>query len=516
MVVQCVVLFAGSAILAGILTWAVRSFARRRGLAMATPSSHHIHSRPIPRVGGVALFVTFAVVFIAHLLLTQHGLKAGPPDSVVTTIFLIAIPFFAAGLVDDLRTLGPWAKLLLQVGGGTALYFSGIYFGFCSHLFHPPIGQAVCLGANILWVVLICNAINLLDGIDGLAAGAALFSMVTIFTFAVGCRSGLATATVILAGSLVGFLVFNFNPASIFLGDCGSLFVGFMLSGFVLAESVGQQRLLGRIFVPLVCFALPLTEVAISVVRRFLSGHALFGADREHIHHKLLELGLTQRQAVGVLYGVSALCALLSLSLLSTSDKMLIPVAGILLLVLFFGIRKLGYREFGEFGRVGKRVVQQKQVFARNIAVRRAAAFLESSRDIRQVVQILEECLSEDFDGFEIVLDEDFPGAASLASPWYQGAVSYCWRRSQEEICVSMGLYSEGMQTIGKISLYQSADSSLLIDTDLLKRTFRKSLTKAVQNATHPALRIATPEIKRSYPRALPAEEAHELASSGS
>ena len=223
-------------------------------------------------------------------------------------------------------------------------------------------------------VVLICNAINLIDGLDGLAAGAALFSMVTIFTFAlVNGRHGSALAVTILAGANLGFLVFNFNPASIFLGDSGSLFIGFMLSGLVMSESGQQSDPLHSILVPVISLALPLTDLLLTVVRRYLSGHSLFGADREHIHHKLLALGLSQRQVVAVLYGVSALFAVMSLAFLYPSRLVAVPVMAIIVLFVFFGIRPLNYHEFDELERFALRLRQQKQIAASNIAVHKAA-----------------------------------------------------------------------------------------------------------------------------------------------
>ena len=207
---------------------------------------------------------------------------------------MASLPIFAAGIWDDLRGLGPKTKLLVQVVSAAGLYFAGLrFFSVNGNFAGAVLSSAICLVATIGWVVLVCNAINLIDGLDGSAAGAALFSMVTIFTVAfVAGRYGVTMGTTILAGAVLGFLVFNMNPASIFLGDCGSLFVGFMLVHFVLAEAPKQTDAVNTFFVPFISFALPLTDTVLSVLRRFLSGRKLFRADREHIHHKLLELGL--------------------------------------------------------------------------------------------------------------------------------------------------------------------------------------------------------------------------------
>ncbi|MGE5325075.1 MAG: glycosyltransferase family 4 protein [Actinomycetota bacterium] len=476
--------FMVSVAVSALLTWLVRDAASRFGLAKPPDSSRHIHSTPIPRLGGFAVFVTFVSLFIVYLFATNHKWGAAPNNNGVVRIVLIGAVFFLVGLVDDLITIKPRVKLLVEVAGAVALYQSGIHLGFCTTHAGALWARAICLGLTVCWVVLICNAINLIDGLDGLAAGAALFSMVTIFTLAVGSRPGVATATTILAGSLFGFLIFNFNPASIFLGDSGSLFVGFVLSAFVLAESQRQISTMDSILVPVVSFALPLTDVCLSLLRRFLSGHSIFGADREHIHHKLLELGLTQRQVVWVLYGISALCAVLSLFLLSPSVLALIPVAAIMLMLVFFGLRKLKYPEFGEFQRIGQRLKLQKKVFARNIVLRKAAAGLESAHDAAGIAAILEECLADDFDGFEIALDEKFAPEGFLDNPDPGRSIKLQWRASRERLILTLDLCTSRGRPIGRFSIYQSTGRLLLIDTELLKGAFRHALERALENAT--------------------------------
>jgi len=474
--------FLASVAVSAGLTWCVRNVACHYGLAKPPESARHIHAAPIPRLGGLAVFMAFLSLFMAYLWAAKHGWGVAPGNGDVMRIVVLSAAFFLVGLADDLITVAPWVKLLVEVAGAVALYFSGIHFGFCSTHMGTPWANAVCLGLTVSWVVLICNAINLIDGLDGLAAGAALFSMVTIFTLALGSRPGVATATTILAGSLFGFLIFNFNPASIFLGDSGSLFVGFALSAFVLAESQKSTTRFDSVIIPLVSFALPLTDVTLSLLRRFLSGHSVFGADREHIHHKLLELGLTQRQVVWVLYGISALCAVLSLFLLSPSVLVFIPVGATMLLLVFFGLRKLKYPEFGEFQRVGQRLVLQKKVFARNIALRKACAGLQNARNAEAIAAILEHCLGHDFDGFEIVLDAAFESEQILEHSDDGRSIRVHWKVSKERLVLTLDLCTPNRRPMGRLSLFQGTGSFLLIDAELLKGEFRHSLERAVQN----------------------------------
>ena len=481
---QYVFSFAITVVASALVTWCVRNVARRYGLAMPKPASRHIHSIPTPRLGGVAVFLTFSLAYGACLLAGSYGWMPRLVTATTSRIALISVAFFAVGLLDDLKTLSAWTKLAVQIGGASALYLSGIHFGlYAPHAFSPGVSHFLCWLLTTFWVVLVCNAINLIDGLDGLAAGAALFSMVTIFSLALANRPGVAFSTTLLAGSVVGFLIFNFNPASIFLGDGGSLFVGFMLSGLVLAEAQQQKSSLDNIFIPLIAFALPLTDVAVSVARRFLSGHSLFGADREHIHHKLLELGLTQRQVVWILYAFSGSCALLSLVLVRGTDAVLFPVIGIVLLGVFFGMRKLDYHEFTEFRRLWKRVAQQRKVFARNIAVRKAAARIETTHDPRTLLKILESCLRNDFDGFEIVVNDALFSETAFTAPWRHGAVKHFWKESPEEVVLKLELISSSGSPVGTLAVFQRAGSELLIDTDLIKGHLRDAVATALCNA---------------------------------
>lgn len=471
-----------SVLLSAVLTWAVREIATKYGLVSAPLSPRHIHKRPIARLGGAAVFVSFVVVYglywigiLVHLVpspLTADGLK----------LFGLAIPLFAAGLIDDLRGLSATTKLLVQIAGGICLYFSGFHFlSFYWATLGAGLSSVICLAATVFWVVLVCNAVNLIDGLDGLAAGASIFSMVTIFTIALAQgRTGVAMATLILAGSLGGFLLFNFNPASIFLGDGGSLFVGFLLSGFVMADA--KPANMNTVLTSVISLALPLMDTALSVMRRFLSGHALFGADREHIHHKLLELGLSHRQAVLILYGFCVVCILFGLSFLQPTHFVTIPATLILILVLFFGLRKLQYCEFMEFRRLWRRVLTQRRAVICNIAIRKATAALPNANQLSHIMQLLEGCLRMGFAGFELVLDERFlemqTGTKHLPS-----TLERSWAVSLERCAVfTVGIRTSDYGQVAELSVYRLQDSRWLPDMDLLTGEFCEALGMALEN----------------------------------
>jgi hypothetical protein len=264
--------------------------------------------------------------------------------------------------------------------------------------------------------------------------------------------------------------------------------------------------MVGTVLVPLVAFALPLTDVGLSLLRRFLSGHSLFGADREHIHHKLLELGLTQRQAVMILYGFSAVCAVLSLSLLYSSRLLLVPVIGLLVLGLFFFLRRLGYHEFAEVQRVGQRVASQKELMARNIAVRKIAARLKRAHNINLALELLEGCLHQDFDGFEVILEPEFMEKA-MQQEYQPVFVRKFWNESpHDRVIFTLGLSSPLRGAVGQISLFRNMEAELPIDADLFTRELRRAFGMALENcaqASGQPLKLLPKEPRLTEPMAV-------------
>jgi UDP-GlcNAc:undecaprenyl-phosphate/decaprenyl-phosphate GlcNAc-1-phosphate transferase len=349
-------IFVVSICISASITWLIRNFLNRYDWGSGTICSHHIHSRRIPRLGGLALFLSFFGILWGYLGLS-HFLGFGALDTWGLKLLLPAACLFAVGLVDDLRGLTARTKLAGQIAGGICLYASGLRLFGGSLYFYPWVDAAFSLGATVFCVVLISNAMNLIDGLDGLAAGVALFSMVSILTLALtGGLTAIAVTTIILGGCVAGFLLFNFHPASIFLGDSGSLFLGCILSALVIDLSRRQGSVLNSALMPVFFFAVPLADTAVSMLRRMVRGRPLFEADREHLHHMLLKLGLSHRKAVWALYGIAAVCTLLSFVLLVSSQPLVISGTAALLLVFLFAVRKLGYREFAEISGIWRTV----------------------------------------------------------------------------------------------------------------------------------------------------------------
>jgi len=351
----------------------------------------------------------FADKFVVH---SAKSLSLAP----LVTIIPPAILIFLLGVYDDRRNASPFLKFSVQAVAGAMLFAGGLRIFVLPALFGTHrFSWVTGLTLTIVWVIAITNAFNLIDGLDGLAAGSALFSTLVVFVVALlGNMSLISLVALALAGAIAGFLRYNFNPATIFLGDCGSLFIGFMLSALALYGSQKTPTIVA-VAIPMVSFGLPILETSLSVLRRLISGRPVFTADREHIHHKLLQLGMSHRQVVIVLYGVSAIFALLSLFLLWPTGSTLGLVLAVLGTGIWMGVQHLGYLEFGELRRVAQRTVTQRQVFVNNLAIRRAAEELKTAADFQDMCRIMGAAFEEnDFDGFELRA-ESYSGGGELA-----------------------------------------------------------------------------------------------------
>jgi UDP-GlcNAc:undecaprenyl-phosphate GlcNAc-1-phosphate transferase len=409
------------------------------------------------------------------------------------TILLPASLVFLLGVYDDIHGVGPYFKFSVQGVAATMLYLGGLKIVNIPVLFGDiKLPWIVGWAFTVLWVLAITNAFNLIDGLDGLAAGSALFS--TLVAFVVALLNGYSLVTVMtiaLAGAILGFLRFNFNPATIFLGDSGSLFIGFVLSALAL-QGAQKAPTIVAVAIPVVSFGLPILETALSIVRRLISGRPVFTADREHIHHKLLQHGMTHRQVVILLYGVSAIFALLSLFLLWPTGSSLGLVLAVLGIGIWIGVQHLGYLEFGELARVAHRTFDQPQIFVNNLAIRRATEELKVARDYDQLRRILTAAFdSNDFDSFELKL-ELVPGEVVPFETLDSGGVrrnTFRWTKAGPPKTFDgstawnlvLNLVSSANRRRGTLTvqrLYSSRD--LQIDINLLTSAFPTALADAL------------------------------------
>jgi UDP-GlcNAc:undecaprenyl-phosphate GlcNAc-1-phosphate transferase len=329
-----------------VLTPICRDVFRSYGVMDQPDAARKVHRYPIPRVGGLAIAVAYLLAYV--LVRPEEGSPLAQQLSLVWRLLPGAALAFGVGLLDDLFNLRAWIKLVGQVAAAGLACVGGVRvlsFGGASTdaWWNIPL--------TILWLLACMNAFNLVDGLDGLAAGVGLFATLTVFIAALMQHNMvLAVATFPLAGALLAFLCYNFNPATIFLGDSGSLLIGFLLGCYAAIWSNKSATLLGMT-APLMALSIPLLDVALAIVRRFLRRQPIFTADRGHIHHRLLDRGLTPRRVVLVLYGLCGLAAAFSLlqGVVHSFAGALLVLFGLFILL---GIQYLGYAEFDLAGRL--------------------------------------------------------------------------------------------------------------------------------------------------------------------
>ncbi len=483
-------LFAFSLALSVVATREVRDLATRRGWVYAPQDGRHVHQAPLPRLGGVAIFLAFSVslgTWLALSFLFPH-LVAGLAPATLLRIYVPACLIFCLGIYDDLRGASPYLKFAVQAIAAVMLFAGGMRILDLPLIFGAhSLPWFVGLPLTVLWVVAVTNAFNLIDGLDGLAAGSALFSTMVFFIVSLVTQSWLGSLiSVTLAGAILGFLRFNFNPATIFLGDSGSLFIGFMLSALALAGAQKAPTFVA-VAIPVVSFGLPILETLLSILRRLIGGRPIFTADREHIHHKLLQMGFSHRQVVIVLYAVSGIFAMLSLFLLWPTGSTLGLVLAVVGTGIWMGVQHLNYLEFGELRRVAQRTMDQRQIVINNLSVRRAIEELKLAGNFDQLRSILVAAFeSNDFDAFELQLnplhlDQAISAESALHLHWskfpHMAAIS-----SQPLWKLTLDLVTTSNQRRGSLVVYRMySRRDLQLDINLLTSEFPATLADALQ-----------------------------------
>ena len=331
-----------------ILTPLVRRFAHRIGALDHAWSSRKIHSRPIPRLGGVAIVVAFYAPLVGLLLFhSEVGRMFVAERNHVIGFFAGGVAIALLGVYDDLRGAGARRKFLVQFAVAGLMY----WLGYRVEALANPFGSELQLGwaslpFTLFWIVGVINALNLIDGLDGLAGGVALVAVVTTFLISLQRAHPLMMLfSGALAGSILGFLFYNFNPATIFMGDTGSMFLGFVLATSAIQTNQKSSTAVA-VLIPGIALGLPIMDTLLAMGRRALRGRSMFQADKEHIHHRLLARGLSHRQAVLVLYGFCVLLGVVALVLTYTNSLETAFLLFALGLIAFVALRMLGYMRF--------------------------------------------------------------------------------------------------------------------------------------------------------------------------
>ncbi|KAA8671778.1 MraY family glycosyltransferase [Clostridium sp. HV4-5-A1G] len=327
-----------SAALSAVITPLVRKYAIKLQIVDIPKDNRRVHNKPIPLLGGMAIYISFMVTLflkLGRLTNSEIGLILG------STVIVIG------GFVDDKFNIKPWCKLLFQLAATLILIVYGIKIVLITNPF-SGLYQFVNLGImsiplTLIWVIGITNALNLIDGLDGLAAGIALISSITIFIIAVlNGRNEAAILTIILAGATAGFLPYNFNPASIFMGDTGAQLLGFLLAAISIEGAVKSAAAFS-IAVPILALGIPIYDTLFAMVRRKINGKPIMQADRGHLHHRLLDMGLTQKQAVMIMYIISAVLGSFSIVAMEINAQRSYFLLIIVMIILILIAWKAGF-----------------------------------------------------------------------------------------------------------------------------------------------------------------------------
>lgn len=333
-------------VVALLATPVVRQIAIRLGVVdLAGVTSRKIHATSIPRMGGAAVVLAFLAPLLGLLCVDSDvGNIFASQRNQVAGLFLGSVAICALGIIDDTIGVRASRKLLVQLAIAVTVYL----LGFRIERIALPFDNALELGVmsvpvTIVWITGLINAMNLIDGLDGLAAGVAFFATLTTFVIAVlngNILMMLFMAT--LGGALLGFLFYNFNPAKIFLGDTGSMFLGFIISVTTVQTSTKSAATVA-LLTPIIALGIPIADTLLAMVRRTLRGRPMFRADREHIHHRLIALGLSHRNAVLVIYGVSLALGAFALAVAFNNSVVQGVALGSTVLVLAVFMVRLGY-----------------------------------------------------------------------------------------------------------------------------------------------------------------------------
>ncbi len=344
-----VVAFLISLAVAFLLTPMVRDAAIRFGALDHALTSRKAHGRPTPRLGGIAIVVAFYLPLVALFFFdTGVGRLFWSQPERALALILGGLAMAALGIYDDLKGSGARIKFTVQILIACLMWWAG----YRADVIATPFGtlELGVLGfpVTVLWIVGITNALNLIDGLDGLATGIALAAAATIFWVAFANDRPLMTLFMVcLAGALLGFLRYNFHPASIFMGDSGSLFVGFVLAATAL-QTHEKSTTAVSLLVPIVALGLPIGDTLLAMTRRMVRGQPMFSSDRGHIHHRLMDRGLSHKGTVLALYGIAVVLGGVAVALYHSDAEQTLAYGGAILAIAVMLLVAAGYIPFGQ------------------------------------------------------------------------------------------------------------------------------------------------------------------------
>jgi UDP-GlcNAc:undecaprenyl-phosphate GlcNAc-1-phosphate transferase len=318
-------------LLAFLVTPFVMKLAWKIGAIDVPGDARRVHKKPMPRLGGLAIYIAFIMAGLITLPLKSPSVKGILLGSTIIVII---------GILDDIYDLPAKVKLVGQIAAAGIL----VLFGTKVNLLTNPLGGMFVLGklaipATLFWVVGITNTLNFIDGLDGLAAGVAAIAAFTMMLVNLSLEQASGTLVMaLLAGAAIGFLPYNFNPAKIFMGDTGAMFLGFVLAAQAIEGAVKSATAMALI-IPILALGLPIFDTAYAILRRFVNGKPLMQADKGHVHHRLLDIGLSQKQAVVYMYLISISLGICSIVLARLGMKQGIIAFALVISMLLISVR---------------------------------------------------------------------------------------------------------------------------------------------------------------------------------
>ncbi len=386
-----VVAFFISLAVALVLTPLVRGSAVRLGVLDYARSSRKIHGKPIPRLGGIAIVVAFFTPLLALFFFdTGVGQLLWSQPQRALALILGGLAIAALGTYDDLKGSGARPKFAIQVLVAALMWFAN----YRADTIATPFGTfglgVLGFPLTVLWIVGVTNALNLIDGLDGLATGIALAATGTIFWVSLNNnRPLMALFMACLAGALLGFLRYNFHPASIFMGDSGSLFVGFVLATTAL-ETHEKSTTAVALLVPIVALGLPIGDTLLAMTRRAARGQPVFSSDRGHIHHRLMARGLSHRATVLALYGIAIVLGGVAVALFHSDAEQTLAYAGAIIAIAAMLLVTAGYVRFDQTRQL---LSDRKNNLAMRAAVRQAGSQLRTAQDPEAIWNVVREVM---------------------------------------------------------------------------------------------------------------------------
>lgn len=383
--------FVVATIAGAVFTPIARRIAFHFGI-VSNPGGRHIHGRSIPRLGGLGIFAAAALTMVGGFAIGKLRSVFEPhQERLALGLLAGGSIMFTIGLLDDVKGVRALYKLYAQTAAAVVAWS----FGFRIDVVDLPFVGTLSMGIfslpiTVVWVVGIINAVNLIDGLDGLAAGVVFFAAVTNFVVAwLMGTSFVAIVMATVAGAVLGFLFFNFNPARIFMGDSGSYFLGFTLAVCSIAGPLQKASAAVSIAVPVAALGVPIIDTLLAMVRRFLERRPLFSPDRGHIHHRLLDMGITHRRAVLIIYGVTVALCIGAISI-AFGRQWQVGAAILGVSAVLFGlIRFIGYFEYlVVVGRQKQRIRSRHVEWLRKI-IMSLPARISTARDEGEVLAVL-------------------------------------------------------------------------------------------------------------------------------